>query len=731
MSLNQYVEEWHISPDDIKNATVVLKEGQSFLTSLPGGEIPHRRPGELGLYFRDTRFLSCHEIYLEGRRPVLLSGRIRDSHFAQIELSNREIYIERNAVQKVLPLQTVHLRILRVLKDSLLQRLRLINFNNFPVSISLTIKVAADYRDLFEVRGLKRPGRGEFLQPEITEHGVVFGYRGLDGLVRRTGVFFSGKPHEIKIEGESARLDFLFHLPPRQKQYLFMQVATSVVETLSQLPAWQIDDLPAVFYQAADDLANDYNCWKQRCTQFITDNEIFNKMLSSGVTDIRSLITDYPVWGRIVEAGIPWYAVPFGRDSLITSWQTLILNPQIARSTLVFLARLQGRKDCSWTEEKPGKIMHEIRFGEMTRAGEVPHTPYFGSVDSTLWFIILLSEYVRWMNDRKFLLEMLEPLRAALMWCQKYGDLDGDGFIEYHRESKRGLLNQGWKDSWDAVVDREGNIPQGPIALVEVQACYYLALVRAAELFRLLGNEREALHLKNTASLLRKKFLDKFWLKDEKYVIFALDGKKRPVKTTVSNGGYCLMCGILPENMARQVVSRLFEEDMYSGWGIRTMSGNENMYNPMSYHNGSVWPHDNAIIAMGLRRYHAFRKLRKLSDNMFTAATYFPYQRLPELFCGFTRRGDAGPVKYPTACDPQAWAVGSTFLLLRALLGIKCCGRNVYIQHPLLPGWVNEITVYNMRVVNGSVDLEFFRRGGKTYCSILKQEGNVRVIVEP
>lgn len=727
MSAQEFKEEWNISPDDIKNVTEVLKEGQSFLTCLPGGEIPRFNTGELGFYYQDTRFLSCHEIYLQGMVPVFLSSRTRDSHFAQIELSNREI-IDGH---KILPLHSVHLRLLRVLQGSLFQRMRIINFNNFPVFLTVTVVLGADFRDIFEVRGLKRPRRGELRQPEVLGNEVFFSYLGLDGRVRKTRVFFSRDPDRVKIEGGLAKLDFHFHLPVRQKQYLYMQVDTEAGKERAKLPAPEKDMLSGNFYRVTEKMIVDYSRWKEECTRLVTDNEVFNEMLNTGITDLRALITEYPGWGKVVEAGIPWYAVPFGRDALITSWQTLILNPGIARETLRFLAKWQGREDSPWREEKPGKIMHEMRFGEMAMAKEVPHTPYFGSVDSTLWFIILLSEYMYWMDDRIFLQEMQEPLRAALLWCCRYGDLDGDGFIEYRRESERGLLNQGWKDSWDGVVDRDGNIPPAPIALVEVQAYYYLALVRAASLLRVLKNEREAQKLESRASRLREQFLKKFWLEDEKYTAFALDGLKRRVKTTVSNGGHCLMCGILPGDLALQVARRLFRKDMYSGWGIRTMSSEESMYNPMSYHNGSVWPHDNAVIARGLRRYHALNEMKKLADNLFDAARHFNYNRLPELFCGFTRRGAAGPVQFPTACDPQAWAVGSTFSLLQTLLGIECRGHNVFIQRPVLPEWVNQVTVHNMRVGGGSVDLELIRRGDKTYCSILKREGNVRVIVEP
>lgn len=728
---NEHMEEWGISPEDVKNVTEVLKEGRIFLTSLPSGEIPGDNPGdnpgELGLYYQDTRFLSGHEITLSGTKPLLLSGGTRDSHFAQIELANRELITGGG---RVLPLHTLHLRVSRVLRDAFHQRLRLLNFNSATVEVELGIMLGADFMDVFEVRGLPRPCCGQIRTPEIFDRGVRFAYLGLDGKERFTEARFSRPPDRVEVRDKQVYLGFSFRLHTRVKNYLFMQV-TPEVAACGTGPARLQNEIGKTFYSVARELEDDYRSWAESCTRIDSDNEIFNEMICAGVTDLRSLTTHYPGWGRIVEAGIPWYGAPFGRDALITSWQTLTLNPDIARSTLKFLAALQGKEINAWREERPGKIPHEIRFGEMACAGEVPHTPYFGSVDATPWFIIVLSEYYRWTGDREFLTEMAPALDAALLWCTSYSDLDGDGLIEYHRESERGLAHQGWKDSWDGVVDREGRLPEGPIALVEVQAYYYLALRRAAALIRALGNKAGARAVEEQAAAFQQRFLERFWVPEENYAAFALDGKKELVLCTVSNPGHCLFTGVLSNEQAGQVARRLFAGDMYSGWGIRTMSSRELPYNPMSYHRGSVWPHDNVIIARGLRRYGMLDELLQLADGLYRAATFFPYRRLPELFCGFTRRGAVGPVRFPTACDPQAWAVGAVFLLLQALLGIECRGRSLQVRRPVLPDWINEIMLSNLRIGDGDVDLEFARRRGRTYCSVTRRRGDVRVVMEP
>lgn len=727
MDISQRSEEWGISPDDIKFKTEVLKEGQAFLTCLPSGVIPGSHPGELGLYYQDTRFLSCLEYQLADTMPITLSSSTTDSYFAQIELTNREF--RSNA--QVLPLHTLHLRVFRVLKESLYQRLRVTNFNDLEVEFDFKILLGADYKDIFEVRGLKRAQRGSLREPAIVPRGVRFAYVGLDGNHRSTEVWFSHQPKQVKQVGDWVELTFPIKLPPKEKVYLYMTITPVMGKNVDLAFGEQIPDYTAGFGKATKELRIDYGKWKSQCTRYYSDNRIFNQLINTYTTDLRALTTNYPGWGRIIEAGIPWYSAPFGRDALVTSWQTLSVNPSLARDCLSFLGGLQAKEKSVWQDATPGKILHEIRFGEMALAGEVPHTPYYGSVDSTLWYIILLSEYYRWTEDYSLAAQSLGTLERCLEWCRVYGDQDRDGYIEYLRESDRGLINQGWKDSWDGIIDRSGRLPDGPIALVEVQAYYHLALIRMEELYRMLGHEEKARQVGLEAGDLRERFIRDFWLEEEEFLAFALEGNKRKVICTVSNAGHCLFSGILTDDLAQKVIRRLFKPDMFSGWGIRTMSKREKPYNPMSYHNGSVWPHENAIIARGLRRYGAMDELMKVVDGMYRASQHFPYNRLPELFCGFTRRGMAGPVGFITACDPQAWAVGSMFQMIQTFLGIEAQGRYLHIRRPVMPEWLNELVIENMSVGQGKVDLEFARKNGKTYCSVLRADGLVRVIIEP
>ncbi len=489
---------------------------------------------------------------------------------------------------------------------------------------------------------------------------------------------------------------------------------------------------PAIDFDVAiHELRRSYEEWERECTQIVTDNELFNQLLDRSLRDLRALYTETGE-GGVLAAGIPWYVTVFGRDSLISAHQLLSVTTMPARSALELLAARQGTRIDDWRDEQPGKILHEIRQGELARAGIVPHTPYFGSVDSTPWFLIVYAQHLRWTGDLDFAAKLLPAAEAALEWIDRYGDLDGDGFVEYQTRSSAGMRNQGWKDSHDAIVHADGRLAEPPIALSEVQGYVYLAKVRMADVYRALGDDRRAEYLLAQAHELRRRYNEVFWMEDERYYAAALDGEKRPVRTIMSNPGHGLYCGIVDEDKATPLAKRLLAPDMFSGWGIRTLSKAAAAYNPMSYHNGSVWPHDNALIAAGLKRYGFARSTNRVATAIFDAAIQADYLRLPELFCGFTRRTPNRPVSYPVACSPQAWAAGSPFLMLQAMLGLSAQAHLnlVTVNKPHLPTWLNTVEVRNLSVGDSRISLVFRREGEITSFSLLSREGRIRVVME-
>jgi glycogen debranching enzyme len=479
------------------------------------------------------------------------------------------------------------------------------------------------------------------------------------------------------------------------------------------------------------DLRRSYESWERACTRVWTDNELYNSLLSRGLRDLRALLTPTR-HGSLVAAGIPWFVAPFGRDSLLTCHQTLMLNPDLTRTTLEVLAAFQADEVDEWRDAQPGKILHELRQGELAGAGIIPHTPYYGSIDSTPLWLLLVGTYYRWTGDLEFCRDLLPNIERALAWIADYGDLDGDGFLEYQRSSPRGLVNQGWKDSHDSVVHVDGKLAEGPIALAEVQAYVYLAKQRMAEVFEALGNAPRAASLRQEATELRTAFNERFWVESEQFYAMALDGEKRQVASISSNPAHGLYCGIVDPDMAGPMARRLLAPDMFSGWGVRTLSKSAAAYNPMSYHNGSIWPHDNAIIGAGLKRYGFAKATNRLATAMFEMAVTVDDMRLPELFCGFTRRSPNRPVAYPVACSPQAWAAGAPFLLLQAMLGISADApaNTINVNKPHLPGWLNTVELHDLRIGGSTVSIVFQRQGETTGFSLLDKDGDVRVLME-
>ena len=451
---------------------------------------------------------------------------------------------------------------------------------------------------------------------------------------------------------------------------------------------------------------------------------MFDRALAQNVADLKALKVHH--FGQaVISAGIPWYTCPFGRDALITGFQALLATPEVAKHALQFLARLQGTKNDPERDEEPGKIPHEMRFGEMAAAGEVPHTPYYGSADATPLFLVLLSEYVQWTDDRATLAELMPAAERALQWLDRFGDRDGDGLLEYQRRSPKGLRNQGWKDSHDGVPFASGTPAEPPIALVEVQGYAVDARRRMARLYRALGRHDEAARLLAGARALVQRIDERYWIEAKGTFALALDAEKRQVDAVTSNPGHLLFSRACSEARAQKVAASLLSPAMWSGWGIRTLAKGQPAYNPLSYHNGTVWPHDNAMAAMGMAYYGMTRSAGRVLDGLWSAAQHFRHLRLPELFCGLDRGVGHFPVHYPVACSPQAWASGALFLLLRGCLGLfpDAPRRALQIASPALPEWLDHLTLSGLRIGSARATLHFTRSHSGTYVSVGEVEG--------
>ncbi len=705
---------------DLASKTLAVKEGHTFLYSDLEGNIDHGGDFGLGFYSRDTRFLSHFRLRINGRELVLLSSSSDRGYLSHVDLTNPDLF---DGDRLSAPQQTINVRRVRTIEGHLFERIRIKNYNAFDVDLDVELRFGADFADIFEVRGMT-PERAPGSSPPTLDDGVIeFAREGLDSLRRVTRIRFGSEPRDVELDEAYATARFSLHLGPYETKHV-----TCAIEPIQ---VGRDDPAAPDFEHAFHDLRRSYEEWERESTQIVTDNELFNQLLHRSLRDIRALYTRVGD-GGVLAAGIPWYVAIFGRDSLISSHQLLGVNTRPARETLELLADRQGREVDDWRDEQPGKILHEVREGELSRAGIVPHTTYFGSVDSTPWFLILYAQHFRWTGDAAFARKLLPAAEAALGWIDRYGDLDGDGFVEYLCRSPRGIRNQGWKDSHDSMVHEDGRLAEPPIALAEVQAYVYLAKTRMADVYRALGRPEDAGRLEEEAERLKVRFNDAFWMEDRSFFAAALDAQGRQVRTLMSNPGHGLYCGIVDEDKAPPLAKGLLTPDMFSGWGIRTMSKSAAAYNPMSYHNGSVWPHDNALIAAGMKRYGFVRSTNRVVTALFDAAVSADTPRLPELFCGFTRRTPNRPVSYPIACSPQAWAAGAPFLMLQAMLGVSARAHMnlLTVNLPHLPTWLNTVEVRNLRVGESRISMVFRREGEITSFSLLSREGDVRVVME-
>jgi glycogen debranching enzyme len=703
-------------PAEARQELLALKAGTMFVCARPDGDIRATRASGEGLYARDTRHLSELRLTVGGLPPVLLSSSMQSGHHAVINATNPRL---RSGGTEV-PQETLNVRRMVLIADRLYYRVRVRSFHAEPVATTVDLLLGADFADVFEVRGMDRRTRGRVLAPARHGGGVRFAYEGEDGERRQTLVDLTPAAARIETDGQRARIGWDVELAPGEAVSLLVTVRTGDEDPRSDAGDMQ---------QAAVRLEQAHEDWVAGCARITTDNESFDRFIDASIRDLHALMM--PAAGSALPAaGIPWYVAAFGRDSLLASSESLMINPDVARGTLVALAALQAQSDEPWRDAEPGKILHELRVGELARTGHIPHTPYYGTVDATPLFLMIAGGYYRWTLDLETLASLRRALEGALSWIDEWGDRDGDGFIEYDRRSPAGLQNQGWKDSHNSVVHSDGSLAQGPIALVEVQGYVYEAKMRIADVYDAFGEPERASRLRAEAANLRAAFNDAFWDPDEDFFAMALDGRKRQVRSVSSNPAHCLYCGIVDEDKAARVAERLMAPDMFSGWGVRTLASSARAYNPMSYHNGSVWPHDNAIAAAGLKRYGFHAATARIASGLFEVAATARDFRLPELFCGFHRDQSPAIVAYPVACIPQAWAAGAPFMLVQAMMGVSAHApsNTLTVDRPMLPDWLESLELRDVRIGHSRVSLSFRRSGPSTTgFSLLAQDGDVRV----
>jgi glycogen debranching enzyme len=692
-----------------------LKHDDTFIVLDSHGDIGASAGGPDGLFNADTRYLARLELVLDDVQPLLLGSNMRDDNSAlTVDLTNPDVY--RNG-RIVLQKDILHIvRTVFLWRGTAYQRIGLQNHGENPASFDLTLLFDNDFADLFEVRGEKRPRRGIGSSKLHGPADVVLDYKGLDGKLRSTTLHFDPRPTHLAVNAAT----YHFDLAPQQISSLF--VAASCNKPVGHKPVPFFRGLLAHRREMRQSAAG--------AASVETSNDIFNEVLCQSMADLNMLMTDTPQ-GRYPYAGIPWYSTTFGRDGIIAALQMLWIDPRIARGVLKRLAFYQATTVDPFADAEPGKILHEMRGGEMADLHEVPFARYYGSVDATPLFVLLAGLYVERTGDDETLVQLWPAIEAALGWIDSAGDPDRDGFVEYQRATERGLANQGWKDSYDAIFHADGRLAEGYIALAEVQGYVFAGKQLAARCALRLGKVDLARKLTAEAQRLAERFEDAFWCDELGSYALALDGAKQPCRVRTSNAGQLLFSGMVREDRARMVAADLMRPHFFTGWGIRTVARGEARYNPMSYHDGSIWPHDNALIALGLARYDLKHPVERVFKALFDAATYMDLRRLPELFCGFQREKQRGPTLYPVACAPQAWASATPFTLLEAALGLEFDAERgeIRLRNPRLPAFLNEVILRELKLGPSSVDLRVRRHGDDVSLEVLRRRGQIQVSI--
>ncbi len=703
---------------------IVIKNENVFFVARPDGNVPLRNSHGMGLYYHDCRYVNGYEIELAGHKPAHLSASSVQGSSGIFTLTNPRIELEGGGFLDEEELGITWRRLIDNETPALRDRLHIENFTLQTLEFTLTLTVQSAFEDLFAVRGLL-PKRLGTLHPPFWEGEVLrLSYDGKDGILRTVTIYFDPPPD--KRHGTTA--EFAVRLSPRDRQRI--DVALVIGESKDQTAHRAIPD-PADFSRLDSELERETQAWMAHVTKVATNGSALDQLMERSFRGLRVLRTHVEN-ETFFAAGVPWFVALFGRDSLITAWQMLAYNPRIAEQTLRLLAKYQGTKEDQWRDEQPGKILHELRVGEMANLNAIPHTPFYGTVDATPLFLMLVAEHAAWTGSLNLFNELQAPIERALSWMDVYGDRRGEAYLTYTSRSKDKLVNQGWKDSGDAIVTADGEVAVPPLALVEVQGYGYAAKLGIAGLFKLAGDRDRADRLIREARRLRERFNRDFWMEDKGCYALALQAEGRQAAVVSSNPGQALWTGIAEQDKAERTIKRLMAEDMFNGWGVRTLSSKERAYNPIGYHLGTVWPHDNSIVAAGCRRYRQDRETLRIFQGLFDAAYHFHAHQLPELFCGFGREQYEIPINYPVACHPQAWASGTLPFLLTILLGLtpEAFEKRLRISRPLLPDFLDRLELRRLQVGGAVVDLVFQRKKKGVGVDVVKLQGELDIHVD-
>ncbi|MBS1989719.1 MAG: amylo-alpha-1,6-glucosidase [Cyanobacteria bacterium SZAS LIN-3] len=699
---------------DSAHPRLILKYDRDFMILDSEAYVPACNTLGYGYYRSDTRHLSEWSVTLDGVPLSLLSFDVEKGYAGS--------FLYTNPQTPTLPQQKIMVQRQVVLSEVVAEKLVIENFHSEAVTFDLCIRYQSDFADMFEVRGFNRAERGRRMRPknDAQNSKIFLAYRGLDECLIETIVEFRNRRPDTLSDGVAT---FKLTLPVREPLEIETHIYTRTAGVTSGGDYRKLD-----FNTLLADSDKAFAQWRFAETTVTTDNRIVNFILDRGYRDLYILRQNTPQ-GTGIAAGIPWYSTVFGRDSAIVAWQMLPFRPDLARECIDILAAYQGTIVDEFRAERPGKIMHELRLGELARLKLIPHTPYYGTVDATALWLALVARYLEWTGDMEYIQTLWPRILLALSWLE---EASPNGYITYKRESSEGLENQGWKDSGDSISLANGVVANPPIALCEAQGYVYAAQIAVADTAQALGNMELAASLRRKASDLKARFFNDFWMPELQFPALALDGEGNQVTAVSSNAGHCLWSGIIEDDSANHVADRLLAREMDSGWGLRTLSANASYYNPISYHNGSVWPHDNAIIIEGLRRIGRIKEGHKIMGDMVAVAQNQQDFRLPELVCGFERTDWSKPINYPVSCSPQAWAAGSIFQTLTACANFQPDARNKILRvvDPCLPAWLGNVTIRRLKVGQAELDIAFETVNGNTFCQILRKSGQLKVIIE-